>query len=59
MVLDPQGIVLEAAIGLVVIVVVIGVFVRVVTVIVITAVEMVLQLVSALGVRLVGHGITG
>src|SRR5438445_1870520 len=55
MVLDPQGVVFETAIRLVVIVVVVNLFVSVMTMIVITAVKMVLQVVRPLRVRVVRH----
>ena len=59
MILDPQGVVLETAVRLVVVVVVVNLFVSVMTMIVITAVKMVLQLVRPLRVRVVRHGNQG
>src|SRR5712671_4665896 len=55
MILDPQGIVLETAVRLVVIVVVVGRFVSVMAMIVLAAVKMVFQIVRALRVRVVRH----
>src|SRR2546426_12106274 len=56
MILDPQGVVLETAVRLVVVVVVVNLLVSVMAMIVITAVKMVLQLVRPLRVRVVRHG---
>src|SRR3989475_8119887 len=55
MILDPQGVVLETAVRLVVVVVVVNLLVSVMAMIVITAVKMVLQLVRPLRVRVVRH----